>query len=220
MNTSTRTSAEPAAAGRALAIALQSPSTGSSWRTLRPRLTCAALAWVPLAAEAQTPDAPYGAWLSGPLHPFSGLDQLLVALGVGMWSAQQRGRLRWLLPLSFVAVMVASAVLGFGSPARGSLEQALAATVLLSGLFVASRLQTRLMPAMLAAGLFALLQGVAHGTSGNGDSAQVLGFTVATLLIGAAGYGLAHLAQRLQAEAALQLTGGAVAVAGLAMSIV
>lgn len=191
-----------------------------------PRLTrllvAASLGLVPLAAHAHPGLGLHDTLLEGALHPLTGADHLLTILCIGMWSAQQQGRLRGLLPLCFVALMLTGSLLGFGTPAPGLLEQALAATVLLSGLFVASRLRASAAPALFASGLFALLHGLAHGIEGPGTGplAYTLGFTLATLLIGAAGFGLAMAAQQWRAESALRLTGGLVATAGLAMSVV
>ena len=176
----------------------------------------------PLVAVAHPGGGAHDSFAQGVMHPLTGIDHMLAILGIAMWSAQQNGRLRWLMPLSFAVLMVAGALLGFGAPAPGALDQALAATVLMGGLFVASSLRTRELPALLASGGFALLHGIAHGVESPtvGALGYGLGFLSATLLLGAAGFAAASLARRKGAEIALRLAGGAVAAAGLSMSFV
>lgn len=50
--------------------------------------------------------------IAGMLHPFSGLDHLLVLIAVWLWATQQGGRALWALPLSFAGAMAIGAVLG------------------------------------------------------------------------------------------------------------
>jgi len=180
------------------------------------------LGLAPLVAEAHPGAGTHATFLQGMAHPLTGLDHLLAILGTGMWAAQQTGRLRWLLPLCFLAMMVAGAAIGFGTPPPGALDQALAATVLLCGLFVASSLRARSTAALFASGGFALLHGIAHGVEGPGVGplAYGVGFLSTTVLLGGAGFLAASLAQRYQAEGALRLAGGVVAAAGLTLSLV
>jgi len=177
---------------------------------------------IPLVADAHPGPGLHATFLQGMTHPLGGLDHLLAILGTGMWAGQQAGRLRWLLPLSFLTMMIAGAVIGFGAPPPGALDQALAATVLLCGLFVASSLQARSTTALVASGGFALLHGIAHGVEGPGVGpvTYALGFLATTVALGAAGFLAATLAQRYRAEGALRLAGGVVAAAGLTLSLV
>ena len=190
-------------------------------RLLRTALVLLA-AVTPLVADAHPGPGVHESFAQGMAHPLSGLDHLLAILGTGMWAGQQTGRLRWLLPLSFFAMMIAGAAIGFGTPPPGALDQALAATVLLCGLFVASSLQARSTTALLASGGFALLHGIAHGVEGPGVGpvGYALGYLATTLALGAAGFLAATLAQRYRAEGALRLAGGVVAAAGLTLSLV
>jgi hydrogenase/urease accessory protein HupE len=57
----------------------------------------------------------------GFLHPLTGWDHLLAMFAVGLWAAQHRGRALWLIPLSFVGVMVLGGILGVAGvyPCRG-----------------------------------------------------------------------------------------------------
>lgn len=177
---------------------------------------------IPLVADAHPGVGLHSTFVQGMTHPLSGLDHLLAIIGTGMWAGQQSGRLRWLLPLSFFAMMVAGAEIGFGAPPPGAMDQALAATVLLCGLFVASSLRARSTTALFASSGFALLHGIAHGVEGPGvgPQAYALGFLATTAMLGAAGFLAASLAERYRAEGALRLAGGVVAAAGLTLSLV
>ena len=54
---------------------------------------------------------PHG-FQDGFLHPLTGWDHLLAMIAVGLWAAQHRGRAVWLIPLSFVGVMLLGGILG------------------------------------------------------------------------------------------------------------
>ena len=51
--------------------------------------------------------------MSGIAHPIFGLDHLLAMVAVGLWAAQQSGKARWALPLTFVATMLMGGLFGF-----------------------------------------------------------------------------------------------------------
>lgn len=44
-------------------------------------------------------------YLTGILHPLSGIDHVLVMLGIGLCGGASGGRLRWLLPVVFLSFM-------------------------------------------------------------------------------------------------------------------
>src|SRR5213593_4828132 len=60
---------------------------------------------------------------SGLLHPFAGLDHILAMVAVGFWAAQLGGRARWLVPGSFLAMMIAGSTIGFGHAPVAFVEQ-------------------------------------------------------------------------------------------------
>jgi hypothetical protein len=57
---------------------------------------------------------------SGFLHPFGGLDHVLAMIAVGLLAAQLGGRALWLVPGTFVTVMVLAAA--FRCPYRASIR--------------------------------------------------------------------------------------------------
>jgi urease accessory protein len=133
----------------------------------------------------------------GFLHPLTGWDHLLAMIAVGLWAAQHRGRAVWLIPLSFVSVMVLGGVLGLAGVYVPGVELAIAISVLALGALVAT--MTRFTPSlsMAVVGLFALFHGYAHGhemPAAAGALPFSVGFVLATALLHglgiAAGLGL------------------------------
>jgi urease accessory protein len=144
--------------------------------------------------------------LAGVAHPLLGLDHLLAMLAVGLWAAQQHGRARWALPLTFVASLLLGGVLGFAGVQLPLLETGIAGSVMALGLLVALAVRPSLALASGLTALFALAHGVAHGlelpelTSPWGYAA---GFVVATAALHGLGYALVR-----------HLPGGAAALTG------
>ncbi|MDR6676511.1 HupE/UreJ family protein [Pseudomonas oryzihabitans] len=155
--------------------------------------------------------------LAGVAHPLSGLDHLLAMFAVGLWAAQQTGRARWLLPLTFVGSLVLGGLLGFAGFAVTYLETGIAASVLALGLLVAAAVRPPEVLALVITGLFGLAHGIAHGLElpeMSSPAAYALGFTAATSGLHAAGFSLARW---LPASAGTRVLGLASAGAGIAL---
>jgi urease accessory protein len=117
---------------------------------------------------------------AGLAHPVSGLDHLLAMLGIGLWSRRQDQPLA--LPLTFIAMMAAGALLQTGWPLP---ESVLAMTVVVVGMLVAAvRLPAG--AALLVVGAFALLHGQAHGRE-LPDAESMAGYLVTSALLLMAG---------------------------------
>ena len=176
----------------------------------------------PLLAQAHPGHGGHATLADGLAHPFTGLDHLLVMIAIGAWSAQQAGSLRWAIPTSFVSLMIVGTVLGADFPAPGLIEQAIATTVLLCGLFLTSSLRVPVLPGLLVTGLFAVVHGVAHGMEvpEGHAGAYRLGIAAATAVLLAAGYAVGFLcAKRDAGKVALRWIGGVVTLCGLALSV-
>jgi urease accessory protein len=152
-------------------------------------------------------------------HPFTGLDHLAVMVAVGLWSALTSRRL-WLAPLVFAGTLLVGALLGLAGIAMPAVEPMIAASLLVLGLLVATRVQ---LPAAAGAALvaaFALFHGAAHGQELAGPSATfaIAGMVAATALLHAAGVGLGW-ALRERAAWLPRAGGAAIALFGAALLV-
>ena len=163
----------------------------------------------------------HNSFLSGFAHPLFGLDHLAAMVAVGLWSAlaaRSAGRdLLW-GPVGFAAMLLVGAVMGLQGVALPAVEPMIAASLLVTGLLVVSRLRVPGLAAALGVGVFAVFHGVAHGVelAGSHSAWQTLaGMLTATVLLHgaglAAGWALRHRTVWLShaAGAAVALMGGA-----------
>jgi len=112
---------------------------------------------LPLACFAHQITGPHTA-LQGFLHPLTGMDHLLAMLAVGWLAAQSGGgKGRTLIPLSFLVGMVMGFGVGVAGFRTGSLEYAVAFSVIALGGIVAFAVRSRHLWA------FTLIAGVCHG---------------------------------------------------------
>ncbi len=127
------------------------------------------------------------ALLAGFTHPFTGLDHLAAMVAVGVWSTlafRHAGRAQWAVPAAFALLLLLGGIAGFAGLALPVVESVIAASLVLLGLFVATRLKMPLPAAAALVGAFAVFHGVAHGVELAGDSAvAALGGMVAGTLI-------------------------------------
>ena len=139
----------------------------------------------------------HNSFLSGLAHPLFGLDHLAAMVAVGLWSAlaarsagRSAGRdLLW-GPVGFAAMLLVGAVMGLQGVALPAVEPMIAASLLVTGLLVVSRLRVPGLVAALGVGVFAVFHGVAHGYElAGGDSAwwTLAGMLTATVLLHSAG---------------------------------
>lgn len=150
-------------------------------------------------------------------HPLFGMDHLLAMLGIGVWGAQLGGRAAWMVPASFVGVMVLGAVLALVGAPLPMVEFGIGGSVLVIGGLIAFGARMPLAAAMGLAGLFALFHGHAHGTELPGFAHPVAygaGFVLATSLLHAAGFGIAWLLRAQAMRLPLRVGGAVMAMIG------
>ena len=178
------------------------------------------LLWPALPALAHTGalgDHVHTGFMAGLLHPFTGIDHLAAMLAVGVWSALAV-RPVWVAPLAFVALLGAGALGGLAGVAVPGVEPMIAASLLVTGLLIATRAQWPVWAAALVAGLFAFFHGAAHGMelSGVGAAQALAGMLIGSAALHLAGIGLGRRVfgphRWLSAMA-----GGAVALLGSAL---
>lgn len=127
---------------------------------------------------------------AGFAHPFMGWDHLLMMLAVGVWAAKSTGRIRWQLPLTFIAFMALGACLGFSGLNVPGLETAIASSVIAMGVLLLTTFSMSKKASISIAAIFALLHGMAHGLAFYGlqNNSALLGMLAATAMLHSAGY--------------------------------
>lgn len=101
---------------------------------------------------------------AGFLHPFAGLDHLLVMVAVGLWAAQIGGRALWMLPASFVGSMLLGGSLGILAFHQQLIEHGILASIIMLSVALGMAWRPSLLIASLCAGAAGLCHGFAHGS--------------------------------------------------------
>jgi urease accessory protein len=158
-----------------------------------------------------------GGFVSGFMHPLSGLDHLLAMLAVGILAGQRAGKSTWLLPLAFLGFMITGGLLAALNVPLPLVEPTLLASVLVLGTCVAIA-GTETMQAMLALpALFAIFHGYAHVAempAAQSPITYAAGFASASMASVFTGVGLGAIARRSKAQTARRFAGAAIAVCG------
>ncbi len=176
------------------------------------------LALLALPAWAHEQSGQAAGFVTGLLHPVSGLDHVLAMVAVGLWGAQLGAPAIWLLPVTFPLVMAIGGFLGLlGVPLPG-VEVGIAASAVLLGAMVATESRPPLALAAALVAFFAVFHGHAHGTElppGQSGLLYSFGFVVATGCLHAVGIALGLLHRWRSGRVALRGAGAAVGLAGL-----
>jgi len=170
----------------------------------------------PAFAHIQPGEA--GGFLTGFMHPISGLDHVLAMVAVGLWGAQLGAPAIWLLPITFPIVMAFGGFLGLlGIPLPG-VEIGIAASALLLGVAVMTERKPPLYAAAALVAFFAIFHGHAHGTElppGQSGLLYSVGFVVATGCLHAVGIAIGSIHRWPAGQVALRLAGACVGLAGV-----
>ena len=159
----------------------------------------------------------------GFMHPVGGIDHVLAMVAVGLFAAGLGGRALWLVPASFVAMMAVGGALAMADVSIPFVEIGIGLSLAVFGAAVALHLNMRVAAAMAFVGIFAIFHGYAHGAEMPDTVSGFeygLGFVLATALLHVAGIGLGLVIGRmseLYGRHVTQLTGGAMALAGVAI---
>ncbi len=164
-----------------------------------------------------------GGFSAGLLHPVLGFDHLLAMVSVGVVSAQIGGRSIWLIPLIFVSAMLMGGMTGiYGIPIPYfSIEQGIAASVLILGLAIAADRSVPVILISLFVGFFGIFHGHAHGLEMPENALPVLyitGFICGTASLHILGVIIGLLSKKSsQTSLLLRFVGSA--IAGIGVSI-
>jgi urease accessory protein len=189
---------------------------------MRARLALATIfALIPTAAFAHTGHGDAAGLLHGFIHPIGGLDHVLAMVAVGVFAVVLGGRALWLVPASFVAMMVVGFGLGVSGVALPYVELGIALSSIVIGFAAALGRPIPVAAAMAIAGVFAIFHGHAHGAempAGALGLEYALGFVLATAALHLVGIGAAIGASRVvgrYGRTVAQVTGGLFAIGGL-----
>jgi urease accessory protein len=161
-------------------------------------------------------------FIHGFAHPLSGIDHILAMLAVGVLACVLGGRALWLVPLSFVLMMVVGFLLGAGGLDLPFVELGIALSSLAIGGAAAIGRPMRVAAAMALVGVFAVFHGHAHGIEmpeNAGGLLYALGFVLAAASLHAAGIagalGMGTLVDKHYGAIATRATGGLFALGGI-----
>ncbi|HSD38252.1 MAG TPA: HupE/UreJ family protein [Rhodocyclaceae bacterium] len=131
------------------------------------------------------------AFIAGLVHPFTGLDHFVAMIAVGVWSAlafRDSAKRMWAVPVAFAALLLIGGLLAFGGLSLAGVEPMIAASLLVLGVMVATRMK---LPAAVGAALvggFAIFHGVAHGSELPAQALAALsGMVIGTMTLHIAG---------------------------------
>jgi urease accessory protein len=184
-------------------------------------LLALALVALPTAAFAHAGHGDTAGLLSGFMHPVGGLDHVLAMVAVGVLAFVLGGRALFLVPLSFVAMMLAGFVLGASGINLPFVELGIALSSIVIGAAAAWGKPMPVAAAMSLVGAFAVFHGHAHGAEMPANAAgfeYALGFMLATAALHLAGIGAAMGVTRLvgkYGKPVAQVAGGVFALGGL-----
>ncbi len=156
------------------------------------------LLFLPLVALAHTEAGVSGntGFVTGMLHPITGLDHVIAMVAVGLWGAQLGKSALWMLPVAFPMIMAlggAAGAIGFDLPA---VETGIALSGLFLGVMVLFNVRMPLWAALIPVSFFAVFHGHAHGTEMPSLSVPLLyaaGFVISTGLLHLCGIAIGML---------------------------
>ena len=182
------------------------------------RILACCILFAPATAHAHIQQGEAAGFLTGFLHPISGLDHVLAMVAVGLWGAQLGAPAVWSLPVAFPMVMAMGGMLALmGLPLPG-IEYGIAASAIVLGVAVLFELRPSLSLAALVVGFFAIFHGHAHGTElppGQNALLYSMGFVIATGCLHGAGIAIGTVHRWSWGQRLLRFAGGAVAVGGI-----
>lgn len=188
---------------------------------MRLLLALAILAVSPTLAFAHTGIGHSAGFFHGFEHPIGGLDHVLAMLAVGVFAFVLGGRALWMVPLSFVAMMIVGFGLGSAQIDLPFVELGIALSSVVIGAAAAMGRPMPVIAAMGLVGAFAVFHGHAHGSEMPSDASGLTyaaGFIMATALLHLAGIaatlGVSKIVGRY-GKLAAQLTGGVFTLGGI-----
>jgi urease accessory protein len=186
-------------------------------------LIIAFLFLLPFSLSAHTGWGHLHGFEAGFLHPLSGMDHILAMFSIGFWAVSLDRKGKWIIPFVFLTVMSAGSLLpGIIAISSHMVEAVVLVSVILFGILIAISQRFRLPISMVFAAFFALFHGYSHGTEMQiaiGALESIAGFLFSTAALLFTGLASALLLRHYRQFTAIRLTGGAVILAGLYMTV-
>lgn len=133
---------------------------------------------------------------SGFVHPWSGVDHVLVMFAVGLYAVTLKHRTAILLPISFVEFMMVGAALAHFSPSLPAAEKTIVVSLLFMGALLAFKPPMYRLVTLVLISYFGMSHSYAHAieiSPGEDEKIYLIGFLLSTGLL----HGLGLLAGRL-----------------------
>ncbi len=157
--------------------------------------------------------------MHGFMHPIAGLDHVLAMIAVGVLAVIAGGRAIYVLPLSFMAAMVAGGVIGMFGLELPLVETGIGASIVVIAGLAALGYALPVWVYGLIVAFFGMFHGFAHGAEMPVDasgSAFAAGFVAATALLHITGIAAAT-AFGARSHTATRIGSGIVALTGAAV---
>jgi urease accessory protein len=155
----------------------------------------------------------------GFMHPVTGLDHVLAMVAVGVLAFVIGGRARFVLPLSFMAAMLAGGTLGIAGFQLPMVETAISASIVIIAGLAAFGAPLPVLPTSMPVAFFGLFHGFAHGAEMPVDAsgfAYAAGFLAATGFLHLSGLALSQ-AVSAKSRVVARVGSGAMAIVGIAV---
>ncbi len=176
-------------------------------------LCCSALAQAHTGGEGVV-----GGFISGFMHPLSGVDHLLAMVAVGIWGATLGRPLLVALPIVFPMLMVVGGILGISNVPLPYVEPGIAMSVVVLGLAIAAAWRAPVGVAIAIVAVFGVFHGFAHGKElpeSAAPAAYAAGFVLSTGLLHLAGISIGALKVLPRGTQFLRASGAVIAAMGV-----
>jgi urease accessory protein len=178
--------------------------------------------FLPGIALAHTGAGETTGFIHGFGHPIGGADHMLAMVAVGLWAAQIGGRALWIVPSTFVSVMVLGGILGFTGIPIPFVEEGILVSILILGILIVGAFKLPLAYSSMIVGLFAIFHGHAHGAEmpeSLSAAWYAVGFALVTALLHLSGIGLGMLMQKTNLQTVNRFAGAVIAMSGVYLAI-
>ena len=153
----------------------------------------------PLTAMAHPGHDAVG-FMSGFLHPLTGLDHLLVMLAIGFWAARAPTENRFQIPTLFIIFLLIGLTMGAFMTASSMVELGIAVSVLAMGLILFLSARISALWQLMLTSMFGLIHGFVHGQElilAEHGFMAILGLTLTTAGLLATGFLLGRQKDRI-----------------------